>query len=175
MTRYWSIQDKRAWETALQKGYLQGNPDFICFDHFVDSYEWMKGQMQERLPDYQGEQPIWLWTKKPDMRKSAHAESGSEVVRLTIELPSEWVLLSDFDGWHMVLNDTFFAFNKDEFDAFYRGELSMTKEESWKRIFDFETERDEEWFYSLDEIDHQGVTGRIGLDCIRKVESFIAR
>ena len=154
---------------------MQGNPDFLCYEHFADAYEWMKKQMQERLPGYSGEQPVWLWTEKPDLRSTKYAESGSEIVRLTIELPSEKVLLSDFDGWHMVLNDTFFSFNQKEHDAFYRAELSLTKEESWKRIFDFETERDGDWFYSIEEIEYQGVTGCIGLDCIRKVEYFIAR
>ncbi|MED4403727.1 DUF3841 domain-containing protein [Metabacillus fastidiosus] len=171
----WSIQDKQAWAHALKVGYLEGNPDYICIEDFYDSYEWMKKQMRKRLPSYNDEQPIWLWLKKPDMRYAAHAERGTEIVRLTIELPEETVLVSDFDKWHIVLSEHFCSDTEEEDDLFEQEKLEISKEESWERIFDLTRPRDPEWWGKEENAVYQAVTGRIYLDSIKKVEHFIAR
>ena len=64
-------------------------------------------QMKQRLPNYRGEYPVWIWIKKPDMRHSGHFEGGTKCVRLTLEIDPKNVLGSDFDDWHCVLNNTF--------------------------------------------------------------------
>ncbi|MDF2650479.1 MAG: hypothetical protein K0Q73_6284 [Paenibacillus sp.] len=130
-------------------------------------------QMKNRLPNYGGEHPIWLWPKKPDMRSTGHFNSYTKCVRLSIELDSENVLLSDFNDWHCVLNDCFNGDNEQEYDAFYDGKLNITKENSWERMFNYSRQRDPVWGGSGDWL--QGVTGRIYLDQIRKVEHFISR
>ncbi|WP_019121638.1 hypothetical protein [Brevibacillus massiliensis] len=84
------------------------------------------------------------------------------------------VLLSDFDAWHCVLTNGFLAVDEDEWDAFYRGELEMTKEQSWERIFDFESLKKEPWWEDT-ELYLQGVTGKVDISCVRKVRTFVAK
>jgi hypothetical protein len=45
------------------------------------------------------------------------------------------VLLSDFEAWHCVLNNGFCAISEEEDRVFEQGELTITKEQSWKEYF----------------------------------------
>ena len=84
--------------------------------------------------------PVWAW-----YQWEAHAETtgyacmdviggekGTPVVLLTIEVPDNLVLLSDFDYWHCVLNDGEIIFPIDD-SAVYSEE---EKRKSWENIFD---------------------------------------
>lgn len=97
------------------------------------------------------------------------------MVRLTISLQEEDVLVSDFDKWHIVLNDTFCSDNELEDEHFEQNILYITKVESWERIFDLDRPRDIEWWGKSEDAEYQGVTGRIELSSIMKVEHFIAK
>jgi hypothetical protein len=169
---YWSIQTKQAWEAALERGYLVGDPKYI-WEGFIEPYHWMMEQMKKRIKGYQGEYPVWVWIKKPDLRRTAHLPPKTEGVRLKIEKPDDQVLLSDFDAWHFVLNNSFFSLNEEEDKLFESGALPMTKEESWERIFDFNLPRDPEWVGEVERI--QGTTGKISIEQVKSVQFFIAR
>lgn len=173
MKTYWSIQKKKAWEHMQKTGFIESSPEFIDHEWMGDAYQWMMEQMKKRLPHYRGEVPIWLWPNRPDMRHSAHDAKGTEIVRLTIRLPEEKVLLSDFDGWHSVINNSFLSDTEFEFD--YWKEIGLSKEESWERIFDLTRERDEEWRGKAEDMVLQGTTGRVPIDAVVKVENFIAK
>lgn len=175
MKKYWSIQTKSAWEHALNVGHLVGNTNFVSTEYFGLSYDWMKKQMNKRLPTYNNEQPIWLWLKKPDMRASAHHNKGTEIVRITIEMEEEHVLISDFDKWHCVLNDNFCSDSESEEEDFNNQKLSITKVESWERIFELDRTRDSTWWGDQTDLILQGTTGKIPIHSIKKVEHFIAR
>ncbi|QWU14346.1 protein of unknown function [Paenibacillus sophorae] len=170
MTKYWTLKTEEVWNEFKKLGYIEGSEEYALYP---EEYKWMMQQMALRLPEYNGEYPVWLWLKKPDMRSTSHFESGTKCVRLTVELDEKDVLISDFENWHMVLNDSFNADSEDEYEAFYRGELSITKEESWERIFDLNRNINSNWSGTGEWL--QGVTGRITLDKINKVEHFVAR
>jgi len=169
MAIYWSLQIEEVWKQAQELGYLEGKAEYAMYPK---EYLWMMEQMKERLPNYRGEYPIWLWIKKPDMRSTGHFESYTRCVRLTLDLDEKDVLISDFGDWHSVLNNGFNSNNEQEYDDYHAGKLNITKEESWQRIFDYNHSRDPEW--KGDEW-LQGVTGRIMLDKVKKVEHFISR
>jgi len=166
--RYWSIQTKEAWEQAIEKGYLEGTYEYI--EDFEKPYKWMMNQMSSRLESYKGEIPIWLWVDKPDMRLRGHSKSGDEMVRLTVKITPDRVLLSDFESWHMVLNNTFCALNEKEYDNAKNSFL--TKEQSWERIFNMNIPRDVDW---IGDLRLQGTTGRLQMTDVVKVENFVAR
>lgn len=172
MKRYWTNQTVEAWEHALKHGYLVGSAEFV-WDEMLQDYHWMMHQMKKRLSNYSGDYPIWLWTEKPDLRRGGHFEKGTHAVSLEVELPVEHVLLSDFDAWHCVLNDSFLALDDEEWDRFYSGELAMTKEESWERIFELSLLRHSPWWNNEQHL--QGVTGRIDISHVRRVRTFVAR
>lgn len=167
---YWTLQNENAWEIFREQGYLEGIREYAGYP---DEYQWMMKQMKKRLLNYNGEYPIWLWPKKPDMRSTGHFNSQTRCVRITLELDDKDVLISDFMEWHIVLNDGFNADNEQEYDDFYAGRLSITKEESWERIFDFQRSQDPEWVGTRDWL--QGVTGRVLLNNVKKVEQFTSR
>lgn len=173
MTRYWTNQTIEAREQAQREGYLIGNIKYV-WDEMLDNYRWMMKQMKKRLPNYSGGYPIWLWTEKPDLRKSGHFEKGTHAVCLEVEISSEHTLLSDFDAWHCILNDSFLAIDELEWDAFHSGELTMAKKKSWERIFDLELLRKSNW-WNDSEPHIQGVTGSIEISQVCKVREFIAK
>ena len=63
-----------------------------------------------------GAVPVGRHAKRPDMRVHGRnwGEKGTPVVLLTIEIPDNLVLLSDFDYWHCVLNDGEIIFPIDD-------------------------------------------------------------
>ena len=103
----WSIQHKRAYEKMEQTGVLRADKNFIATDWFENSYLWMAEQMKKRIgePPEGVIFPVWAWyqwegmRKRPDMRVHGRnwGEKGTPVVLLTIEVPDNLVLLSDFD------------------------------------------------------------------------------
>ncbi|GKU78758.1 DUF3841 domain-containing protein [Paenibacillus sp. L3-i20] len=171
MTTYWTLQTEEVWNKAINLGYLEGSEQFAMFP---EQYQWMIDQMVHRLPGFHGEYPVWLWIEKPDMRSTGHFSSFTRCVRLKLDLEEDHVLLSDFDDWHMVLNNSFNADNEIEYDDFYNNKLDITKEQSWERIFELSRVRDPEW-HGLSPRLLQGTTGRIDISSVKKVEHFVSR
>jgi len=170
--KFWTIQHIDFWNMNKEKEYLEAHPNYI-FKEFSDSYLWMMNQMSQRLENYKGNYPIWLWLKRPDLRCSGHFNKGEHGVLLEVELNQEEVLISDCMAWHVVLNDGFLAFTEEEDCLFERGLLSMTKEESWNRIFDYkELNKYEYW---KREEDLQAVIERIKMTKVRLVKEFKAK
>jgi len=106
-------------------------------------YEFMRRQMAKRLPNYTGEYPIWAYVEKLDLR-CCRAEYKYETVLMTIDVPDERVLISDFDGWHFVMNNGFFSISEKE-DEEMENATQRQKEKSWERIFDLDLDIDEDW------------------------------
>lgn len=167
---FWTMQRIEMWEEAKLLGFLKGKEDYSMYPK---EYKWMMSQMKKRLSNYAGEFPIWLWNTKPDMRTTGHFPGGTECVRLKIKLHKEDVLMSDFDRWHSVLNDSFDSDNQEEDIDFYKGLLDITKEESWERIFDLDRKVDADWTGAREHL--QGVTGRISLNNVIGIEAFVTR
>jgi hypothetical protein len=157
-----TIQDQAAYDELRAKGVLRckpelsemitggGHPSTSC----RPAYDWLVGQMKQRLgPAPRGvAYPIWAWYRydykpvKVDFRKAPFIHyCRGEHYALTIEVPDEAVLLSDFLDWHRVLNDGYLCAAKNEsgcrkeddwFDSLPPGEQRKTKEKSWERVFD---------------------------------------
>lgn len=170
--KFWTIQHIDSWNNAIEKGYLEGNCSYIS-EEFLDSYLWMMEQMSKCLANYQGNYPTWLWLKKPDLRQSGYLNKKDLGVLLEVELNEDEVLVSDFMAWHIVLNNHFLAMTEEEDELFDAGKLSMTKEESWTRIFDYKELMKYEYWQGKEDL--QAVAGRIAISRIRLVKEFTAR
>ena len=107
--------------------------------------------------------------KRPDMRTHGRgSDKGIPIVLLTIDVPEEQVLLSDFDWWHVVLN-------KGEIIFPLENDMVHSAEEcrkSWEKIFDYECTFDEE---RRTELFTQATMREVKLEWIRKVEYFAVR
>ncbi|MFS0558923.1 DUF3841 domain-containing protein [Brevibacillus sp. 179-C9.3 HS] len=171
MRVFWTLQNQEVWEMAQDRGFLQGDRNYAMFP---EEYEWMIHQMKKRLTKYRGESPIWLWVDKPDLRRTGYFESGVKFVRIKVELDEQEVLLSDYDEWHMILNNDFLANSEQEYEDYHQGKDTISKEESWERIFEWDRIRDTEWAgYENREL--QGTTGKIDIANVKHVEYFRAR
>ena len=155
--RLWTIQPLWTWERLCEQGTLWSDPtDNTFFRDFQDAYDWMRGQMRRRLPEYGGRYPWWAYEHKPDLRR--YKPGAGRMVRLELAVPPERVLLSAYGAWHYVLSLWYLPKSVD--DAGYAHEENTWKEElerhgldpyrshplpepwcsrmtvSWERIFD---------------------------------------
>lgn len=169
MGTYYTIQTVRAWKQFQKQGFLVGDEKRAMFPK---EYDWLLSQMRKRIPSFEGEYPIWLWPerKEPLSNKNHHLKRTAWVC-LTLEIPDELVLLSDFDAWHCVLNNCYYLVNDEEEELYENKQLTMSKEDSWERIFDLELSKElfkdyKESFWI------QGTTGKIPLSAVKKVKYF---
>jgi hypothetical protein len=184
----------RAWDQLQRQGVLRGDGRRVaaCYRY---AYRWMADQMRLRLPPHCAKFPLWGWYQwqgakqcRPDLRASGHLAKGQPGVRIELELPEDTVLLSDFNGWHSVLNRHFLSISEQEDDAFGR-ELERAGVEwrwpypepfhdrvvsSWQRIFDVEA-GDAEWWGAPAERTIQATFRELTIPQIRRVHIFRAR
>lgn len=99
--KLYTIQHQNAWTNAQTSGFLSGNLDYIE-PHFMKAYRWMMEEMSIRLKGFEGEYPVWLWNRKPDLRCAGYLNKGTTGVLLEIELQSYEVLFSIL--WHGILS-----------------------------------------------------------------------
>jgi hypothetical protein len=110
--RLWTVQPKLVWESLLKRGELY--VDLTQIETPIEAapyawaYDYMREQMAQRLPNYQGHYPWWAWfDPKPDLRRAVfrrYAPPGTRAVRLKLAIPAERVLLSNYQAWFCVLN-----------------------------------------------------------------------
>lgn len=162
------------------------------------AYRWMAAQMERRIgpPPRPRAYPLWGWAqwsgpnRRPDMRSSGHLPRGTQCYRLTLDVPEQQVLLSDFSDWHMVLNNGYLARTEAEADAFDAellaagisrqsrdyGGFTARIEASWERVFDIDhVGLDPAWNGSPETQSIQATFWRLSQDQVRKVEGFTAR
>jgi len=195
----WTTQSIEAWEILCKSGKL--HCDNRLSDHeYAHAYEWMAEQMYKRVlfPQAAGAFPLWAWyqwggerRKKPDLRSSGHLPRGSEGVRIEFELKDSFVLLSDFELWHYVLNywylpasvaggEAFEAESTEKGLSFYEtkplADLRYHRQiqKSWERVFDLNwIEKDLAVPREMKSI--QATFWELSMDNVRRVEKFIAK
>jgi hypothetical protein len=145
--RLWTIQHRDAWSLAERTGILRANGRRV-WSSFRPAYGWMRDQMRLRITGAGGRYPIWAWAyPKPDLRCAGHLEPGTPGVCIECRAPASTVLLSDFDAWHHVLNESYLSLNDEEDESWESrtghrryAELSSAEQaeirKSWDRIFD---------------------------------------
>lgn len=154
--RLWTFQPYEVFE-KLQNGQIfrcdANKSELIQEFEFKKSYDFMVESMKARLTHSQRpfgvKYPIWAWHtaygahKRPD-RRFLMFNNRQEQHLIEIEVSSDRVLLSDFDGWHHVLNgspllpESFYEKELDS-DDLYNSRETMSYAEiktTWEDIFD---------------------------------------
>lgn len=150
----WSIRTLEELAILQSGKSLTTHSDKIDPD-YKTAYQWMSQQLAQRIepPPPGVRYPLWVWrychsrTKpKPDLRYSGLDRRGSKRVLLTLNIPEDKVLLSDFDGWHCVLNECYHADNDTDWERFENLEKTLPPamqqiliEQSWHKIFDWQS------------------------------------
>lgn len=172
----WTIQNEQAYLSMLKTGTLRADEKFV-YDGFSDAYSWMMEQMTMRIgkaPDGVVS-PVWAWyqwvgkRKRPDMRTHGRSFSskGVPIALITVDVPDKYVLLSDFDYWHVVLNngDLIFPLSDVEYPE-------AVKKKSLEKIFDISCAFDGEEHLTLST---QATLWEIKQEWVQRVEHFISR
>lgn len=175
----WTIQHEQAVRRMNETGTLRADDKYLIFDGgFVDSYRWMADQMVKRIgePPEGVIYPVWLWYQwegkrsRIDMRGHGRhwGKKGSPIVLLTVDAPDDCVLLSDFDYWHVVLNDGDLVFPFSKTAVYTESE----KKKSWENIFDISCAYDGDEHLSLST---QATLWEIKREWVVKEEYFTSR
>jgi len=116
--RLWTIKSLAYWEKCQEVGVIKCDGRKLGEPLFKTGYDWMRGQMKKRIPGCKGKFPIWAWIERPDLRTTGSYVRDSPGVCIEIEVPDHLVLLSDFDGWHCVLNGCYTSLSEKDDNEF---------------------------------------------------------
>lgn len=201
----YSILLKEAYEILQSEGSL------FYRDHWVDDpddkdfwrtpFRWLSGEMRKQIgPPPEGvTYPLWAWyqwdgakKRRPDLRHNCFVRKGEVAYRVEFEIDDKDVVLSNFDSWHCVLNDSYLPISEADDEAFdsylkerdaYRyargkgcpEDIRQQIEESWQRVFDLSLVDDDYMHYPLDKKAIQATFWTLSLDQVRKVDRFVGR
>lgn len=180
--RLWTIQHRDAYENMLVSGSLRADERYLfCGDDFRYAYNWIAVQMRERVgePPEGVKYPVWAWyqwegvRRRPDMRglHRCYSPKGTQIVLLTVDVPDKLVLLSDFDLWSVVLTNNYLAVDETDYENFCGDQKEI--EQSWKRVFEIDT--DFEYYTSPKNKSIQATMWEIRAEWIKNAEFFVSR
>lgn len=151
----WTIQPIDIWRMIQVSGVYRCNPTLSSMPEpeTVEKYDWRIRQMKKWIgPPPQGVvYLVWAWYKqngkhkKPDWRGERwdYGPGDEDYTCIEFEIPDDQVLLSDFDSWHIILNNGLFSDSEEEADQkdAYNDSLPVAeqkayKEKNWEKIFD---------------------------------------
>lgn len=174
----WTIQHKNAYENMMKNGRSVADETSMYIPDIIgEAYIWMANKMKEFIgdPPESVRFPVWAWyqweglRKRPDMRSHRfYGEKGTPIVLLTVEVPDEKVVLSDFDMWHCILNDDYLPLTvSDDKDEFTNDEKIF----SWNNVFKYDIETD---LWNTPK-STQATMWEIKKEWVLKVEHFVSR
>lgn len=160
--KLWSVQPQEVLDILKKQNFFISNVNFKkhWFDdehalwNWEKSYKWMSTQMIERkIPNpFNAKTPLWAWAAyseklnhppKKQLKKDAILNNEKNVL-LTLNVPVQHVLLSDFELWHNVLNAAALSKNNSQQHLFDRENIELSPFDevknnivfkSWEQIF----------------------------------------
>lgn len=144
--KLWTVHPYCVYELIQTKGFYRCEPSFselLDSDEFFTAYDWISKQMKSRIgnPPDGIKYPVWAWHsvngkhQRPDMR-TVDMKVFKKSALMEIEIPDNQVLLTDFDDWHLVLNDCIY---------YKANSIPNLSSEEW----DAEAEKEDAYFASL--------------------------
>lgn len=182
----WTIQSKEVYELIEETGVYHCDFSKSAFTHCVKQYNWLAEQMKKRMgePPEGVSYPVWAmykWEdkrKKPDLRRErwSNGHKGEHFVCMEIDIPDNKVLLSDFDGWSVILLDGLISDTENESIVLEKRYNNLSKNEKWKmmienweRVFDI-TPFENDWIIRGSSI--QATFWELRIEDIRNVRFF---
>ena len=152
----WTIQPEAVYDIVQSTGTYRANRELMwSYPDLREQYQWLAGQMRTRIghaPEYV-EFPIWAWYRHnnrhhpPDLRRVRWCcgNGGEKFVCMELDVPSEMVLLSDFDAWSIILLNALISDTEEEdkaLEASYEqlspdGKIAF-RSRNWERAFNVE-------------------------------------
>ncbi len=180
----YTIQHIDAYREMERTGVLRASENFLMMDGaFRSAYGYMAEQLEKRVgkPPCGVHYPVWAWHTwegkrgRRDLRFSGYAPRGTEMVQIEFEAEEGSFLLSDFDAWHLVLNDRYIGerealapiLNAPVTDL---AALKALTERSWEKIFDLQNP-----LTPPEDVSLQACLWEIPLSSVKRVWHFIAK
>lgn len=152
--RVYTFQDVAALEAAEARGYWTGDKEYVedDFDRehgctWLPRYDWMRTKMAEHIPGYTGDYPMWAYLTRPNYRQVPYYRD--DVVVIVADIPRGRMLISDYDFWHLPLNNDYCTWTEEEDERLTALGLNVrgapvTPEmmATWDRIFDLRDRTD---------------------------------
>lgn len=149
----WTIQPEDVYQEIQDTGVYHCDISRGAMPELLPEYDWLVEQMKKRIgmPPEGVTYPVWAWyqwegkRKKPDLRRERWecGLRGDIYYRLTIEIPDEQVLLSDFDMWSIILLHGLLSTTEAEntqlekrYNALAPEEQKSMRDKNWEGVFD---------------------------------------
>lgn len=151
----WTIQPVKVWSVIRYDGVYRCKPALssVSDPNTVRAYNWLADSMAARIgaPPRGAIWPVWAWymrngkRAKPDLRAERWrcGPGNEEFTCLEIDVPADRVVLSDFDVWHIILNDSLISTTEEEhlqLEAWFYTLPPMRRaayqQQNWARVFD---------------------------------------
>lgn len=182
--KLWTIQTHGWLQDLMTK--KEKFASYTRVDHdWKFHYQWMAKQMADRIGTDPQKCPTFAWYKydekhrKPDLRCSWHLPTGTPGIRVELELDEEQVLLSQFEMWNWVLNQSYIPENESDHIKHEKiclfGKITNKKVvDSWNRIFDLHF-GDWRFWGKRSERAIQACIGSVSIENVHKIDFFTAR
>ena len=184
----WTTQDEYVYQMIMKSGVYRCEFQYSFISDSPMAYDWLVAQMTKRIspPPAGVTYPVWAWhtwegaRRKTDLRRERwqYGPRGDRYYCMEIEILDKEVLLSDYDTWHMVLNNWFITNTREEDEEYDRLEeqlppeaLQLLKEKNWEGVFDL-TPVNNDWTRRGDSI--QATFWELRKDQVRDVRMFTA-
>ena len=157
----WTIQSEDVYRIIEKTGFYHCDFSKTAFSFSERQYRWLTDQMRKRIgePPEGVSFPVWAWykwenvRKKPDFRRErwGNGFQGERFVCMEIDIPDEEVVLTDFDGWSIILLDGLLSDTEEEdkrleakYDKLSEAQKWNMMSKNWERVFDL-TPLENEW------------------------------
>lgn len=118
LIRVYSRQHIDSLSVANKVGYFTGEHKFQDGDGWWESqYNWMRNQMSYHIPNFSGDLPIWAYISRP--LHKGWWKLRPEMIQITALIPRKRILLSDYELWHLPLNNGPICETEQEYDEWY--------------------------------------------------------
>ena len=138
----WTVQPRAALDRIASGGTFRCRPELSYNLSKADSlqgpYRWLMERMREKIgPEPAGVvSPIWAWhtwnfrRECPDTESAAFLKRTEEKVLLTLDIPENALVLTDFDGWQFVMMNAYVSAEatKEAYEALEKRLDSLTGE-----------------------------------------------
>ena len=133
--RLWTCQTPALFNMVMENGVAYCNQESWLYNDYTEAYKWMAQQMLKRIgkPEIENVKlPLWAWkyyngksSPKPRRSIDLFGTGDEELIYMELLIPSNRLLVSDFDLWNYVMS----RLDVDKEDV-------REDEDMWERIFD---------------------------------------
>lgn len=150
--RLWSIQPFESLEELENTGiFIPKKEKSRNINVYNYAYKWLICQMNEKLNTDYTNYPIWMWhtfegeRQEPNLDNAGFVKVDGKRILYNLDVPEDNLVLSDFEKWQFVLENTFVLDEtiseeklleiENNIDTLPKLELQEKIEETWINVF----------------------------------------